>query len=364
MVNPPQCIAILVDHLYGGGSERVVSHIANEWADSGRKVHLITMSPENNKDYYLSPKVMRHSLNLSGRKSGPFSGIQANWQRIQQIRQLLKHTQAQVFISFILPMNILAILASIGVKCPVVISERSDPKIHWFGVPWHVLRFLLYRFADRVTANSQGVVDAMHIYAPKHKLAFVPNPLKIPADISTQRSNENVFLAVGRLAPQKAYDILLQALYDANKQLGDWKLEVLGVGPLQDELIAQAESLGIDAHITWHGQVADPFPFYRRAKLFLMPSRFEGTPNAMLEAMSCGLTPIVSDASPGLLEIVKHKTSGWVVPVEDIKILSASIIQLSQDENLRQTLAEGAIQSVAHLRVDRAMAEWDRVISI
>ena len=90
-------------------------------------------------------------------------------------------------------------------------------------------------------------------------------------------------------------------------------------------MMAAADELEIASRVDWHGRQPDPFFYYRSSDIFLMPSRHEGSPNALLEAMSQGLPPIVTDCLPGALEVVEHDVTGLVVPVDDPEALASPI---------------------------------------
>jgi glycosyltransferase involved in cell wall biosynthesis len=234
--------------------------------------------------------------------------------------------------------------------------------------PWNRLRRWLYKYADLVTANSRGALKAMQAYVDTEKLAFVPNPLvrlEPTADGPDRLSLTPPFvLTVGRLHAQKAHDVLLEAFARLPAELADWRLAMIGRGEQEDALRAQATAMGIAARVDWHGQVADPFLFYRAAKIFVLASRYEGTPNALLEAMSCALPVIVSDASPGPLELVSDGETGLVVPVNDAGALARAIGRLATDAALRRRLGEAARQRVAEYELPNALALWERTIGL
>jgi glycosyltransferase involved in cell wall biosynthesis len=162
----------------------------------------------------------------------------------------------------------------------------------------------------------------------------------------------------------KAQEILLEAFALLGDDLQDWRLAVLGDGRLENELRAMATGLGIHHRVDWHGVVADPYVFYRSACIFALPSRVEGTPNALLEAMSCGLPVIVSDGAPGPLELVQDGVTGLVVPVNDARALAAALHRLASDEALRRRLGAAARERVMEYSLPLALATWESVIGL
>ena len=173
-----------------------------------------------------------------------------------------------------------------------------------------LLRRLLYRRSDVVTANSRGALDALEDVVPRSKLAFLPNPLDMAGSGRPVAFAAPTMISVTRLVDQKGVDVLLKAAAGAFEALPEWRLAIVGDGPLRESFKALARELGIADRVDWFGHVADPIPYLRAAKLFILTSRFEGSPNALLEAMACGLASIVSDASPGPLELIGEEEGG------------------------------------------------------
>jgi glycosyltransferase involved in cell wall biosynthesis len=146
--------------------------------------------------------------------------------------------------------------------------------------------------------------------------------------------------------------------------LPGWRLAIVGDGPLEDELKALATTLGVEDSVDWLGHVADPFPLLRGADFFVMTSRFEGTPNALLEAMACGLPAVVSNASPGPSELVgsDESAAGLTVPVEDAAATAEAIIRLARDQTLRRRLGLAARLRVRTHDADHAIEVWLQVL--
>ena len=162
---------------------------------------------------------------------------------------------------------------------------------------------------------------------------------------------------------QKGIDVLLKAAARAFAKLPDWKLVIIGEGPLREELQALAQDLGIAARVEWLGYIDDPISYLKTAKFFVLTSRFEGSPNALLEAMACRLPAVVSDASPGPLELIGDD-AGLIVPAEDVDATAAAIVALATDENLRERLGEAAARRTEEHQLDRAMPVWLKLLDL
>ncbi len=204
------------------------------------------------------------------------------------------------------------------------IAEGSAPS--WFGPLYR----LLYPGFHAVVCQSQEMLDDMvnNWGLPQSKAVRIPNPVDIRRLRELAAAAPNPFapgrpqiVAMGRLVRQKGFDLLLQALALTPEPRP--LLTILGQGELEGQLRAQARTLHIEIDVCFAGFQNNPYPFLAAADLFVLPSRYEGFPNALLEAMALG-TPAVAFACPGgLEEIVLPGVNGWLAPPEDVAALAA-----------------------------------------
>jgi GalNAc-alpha-(1->4)-GalNAc-alpha-(1->3)-diNAcBac-PP-undecaprenol alpha-1,4-N-acetyl-D-galactosaminyltransferase len=355
-------LALVISDMGGGGAQRVLSVLANHWARLGRRLAVVTLAGEEDDFFTLDSAVRRVVIGGIGRRPGPLGRIWGNVLRIRNLRAALRRLRPKTVVGFVGTLNLLLILATRGLSLRVFISERNDPARQSLGRGWDLLRRLLYPLADGVTANSGNALRTLEAYVPKERLALVPNPLSPVVGDQRAELDGPLFLAVGRLHRQKAYDVLLRAMARLTESHPQWRLVVLGDGALRESLLAEAEALGVAGRVEWRGRVDDPFPYYRAAQVFVMPSRFEGTPNALLEAMSCGLPAVVSDTSGGALDYVVEEESGLVVRVEDAEALAAAMARLADDVALRERLGNEARRRVAACVLPEVVARWEQVL--
>ena len=355
-------LCLIISDLGAGGAQRVISTLLQAWAAS-KSIVVMTLASWDTDFYVLPEGIDRIVINGINESKNLFIGMWSNIKRIVQIRKALKRTDATTILSFIAPTNILTILAAWGLKCKVIISERNDPSRQSFKGIWDLLRRRLYCYADCVTANTRGALKAMESFVPVKKLHYLPNPIALRASEEVIGFAHPTILAVGRLHQQKAYDILLQAFSRFIHDFPEWRLAILGDGPLKNDLHRLSEQIGIHHYVQWYKNVKNVDAFYRAATLFVLPSRYEGMPNALLEAMSCGLPCIVSDGSPGPLELIEHKKSGYVVPVENIEALHQAMDCLAMDVDLRERLSKNAVLSVQTNKLENVLTYWDALLS-
>jgi len=170
---------------------------------------------------------------------------------------------------------------------------------------------------------------------------------------------------VARLVPQKGLDLLIRAFASLDPLLrAGWRVTLVGDGPERDRLQRLAQDLAIGDVVVFEGFRSDPFSFMQRASIFALPSRFEGMPNALLEAMAAGLPAVVSDASPGPLEMVRDGVHGLVVPTENHRALARALQQLIENGPLRQRLGAAARQKLRALDWSVVEPHWRSVLSL
>ena len=354
----------VISDLGSGGSQKVITGIANYLASSSRRVAMVTLSSEKSDFFQLDKKVERISLDKTGESRSILEKIMSNIQRVLAIRKEISRYNPKTVISFIAETNILVILATIGQAQRVIISERNDPEKQSLGFIWNLLRILLYRSADIVSANSRGAINSMKRFVPENKLAYISNPVTLPEVVPDDEERQNEILIVGSLTWQKAHDLLLESFAYIIDKIPGWRLVIVGQGELKQALNLQSETLGITEYIDWHENVTDVGFFYSRARIFVMPSRYEGTPNALLEALSYGLPVVISDSSPGPLEYVKNHQNGLVISNNDKAALSDAILKLVNDKGMRQKLGKNARNAVDQLSISEIVGQWEKLACI
>jgi glycosyltransferase involved in cell wall biosynthesis len=171
------------------------------------------------------------------------------------------------------------------------------------------------------------------------------------------------FLAVGRLNPQKGFDILIRAMAAVRDREPDWKLVILGEGDSRDELERLVEELGLVEAIHLPGRVRNPWPWLAAADVFVMSSRSEGFPNALCEAMVAGLPVISTDCPSGPADLIEDGTDGLLVPVGDVVTLAGSMLRLAGSPDLRTELGARAKRIGKRYRLAEILDLWDEVLT-
>ncbi|MEF8823758.1 MAG: glycosyltransferase [Desulfohalobiaceae bacterium] len=195
---------------------------------------------------------------------------------------------------------------------------------------------LLYPWADGIIAVSDGVADdlAAVTHIPRSGISVLANPVITPElhRMAAQESLSEWFsraepaliVAVGRLTRQKGFDVLLSAFAELLRHRRA-SLLILGEGPERQKLERQAEELGLGDRVHLPGFDANPYAYLARADLFVLSSRFEGSPNVLKEALALGTPVVATDCRSGPREILKDGRYGPLVPVDDPKSLAEAM---------------------------------------
>ena len=356
-------ITFILGGLVGGGAEKVASTLINELHSSGSEITLISrLEPE--MDFFVIPAgVKRIVLGGEGESTNKLTALFKNLLFIWKLRRAIKKADNPVVVSFLTKTNIHTLLATIGLGIRVIISERNDTTRQNHPSPWPQLRRWLYKYSDLVTANSKNALQGMKEYVPEDRLRYVPNPVCM-ANKKASPHKSRLILNVGRLVPQKAQHILLEAFYKLDKSVrSDWRCEILGDGEEKENLELLIQKLQIAQETEVHGVVSYPSSYYEKAAIFILCSKYEGTPNALLEAMAHGLPVIVSNSLPGAMEYITSGENGYTFIAGDSDDLSLKIRELIINPDLRKKMGEQAIGCVEHLSVDKVMRVWEKVLN-
>jgi glycosyltransferase involved in cell wall biosynthesis len=201
----------------------------------------------------------------------------------------------------------------------------------------------------------EGLVTAIHnpiVDQELHALAMEP------VDHPWFKTDSPVVLAVGRLVAQKDYPLLLRAFSRIRRKLPA-RLIILGEGEQRGPLERLARDLNIRQDVDFPGFTKNPFPFMRQCTVFVLSSRFEGLPGALIQAMACGAPAISTDCPSGPSEVIENGTSGILVPVGDEERLAAAMEGLLTNATLRESLSAAGRAATAAFDVQSMIKQYE-----
>jgi glycosyltransferase involved in cell wall biosynthesis len=322
-------ILLLIPHLGGGGSERVIETLARSLDPAKYDVHLALITTSHSEYPGSSLTASVHRLYATHVRHSGLRLLRLIWRlRPSLILSGIAHLNLLVLaIKPFIPRTARIMVRQNGALAETLRSRSShlSRRIYSLG----------YRRADRVICQTEAMARelCLGLRVEPSKFVVLPNP----TDISFIRSKTKLdpkristvptIVSIGRLVPEKGFDLLLDALASLSSPLRSTELFLLGSGPQQSSLERQARELGIRSRVHFVGQVPDPIIQFRDASLFVLSSRTEGLPNAMLEAAAAGLPIVATPASEGLLDLLRNREGVWLASEISSQALQGALQQ-------------------------------------
>lgn len=358
--------------MQGGGAERVAALLCNHWVEQGHQVMLVpTFSGRGGCLYPLDERV--RLVYLADRVGTTRKSSLSLLRRFMAMRTLVREWDPDGVVSFLPHVNVAALLATRGMKVPVVVSERTYPPAMPLGPVWPRLRRWTYPWAASVVMQTRRGGDWLAVECPSARRTVIPNPCVYPLPVAEPRlapvdwvgSARRVVLAVGRLGEEKGFAGLIDAFARLAARFPDWDLVILGEGAERMALEDQVVKSGLAGRVLLPGRVGNLADWYQCAALYVMSSRFEGFPNTLLEAMAHGLPAVSFDCETGPADIIREGVDGYLVPpAEGGEGLARRMAALMQDDDLRQRMGEAAVIVRKRFSPEHVMAEWDDVLGL
>jgi glycosyltransferase involved in cell wall biosynthesis len=362
-------LTLVIYSLSAGGAERVMSILANYWAEKGWQVTLLTFEDGKQAPFYeLHSAVTHRPLGIAGKSSNAVQGLKNNFWRLMTLRRAIRSSAPDAVVSFMSRTNVLVLLATLGLSFPVVISERSVPSSRSMGGMWERLRHWAYGRSSCLVVQSQEVSDYF-ASQPRINSRVIPNPVTAvnshgPDAVEKGSNNpKRILMSMGRLLDVKGYDLLLRAFSEVAPKHPDWSLVLWGEGPKRDSLEKLREELRLQERVELPGLTKTPHEKMKRADLFVLSSRHEGFPNVLCEAMASGLPVISFDCPCGPGEIIRPDIDGVLVPAEDIKALATAMDRLMDDDAERNRLAKRAPDVLERFGLKKVMGMWEEILT-
>ena len=349
--------AIFIQDLRGGGAERMMVNLANGMASRNLAVDLVLAEATGPYVELVDPAVRMVDLRAKRVAASPWA-----------LAGYLRRERPDALLSALLHVNVAALIARrLAPAGRLVISERNTVSVDLTNIGSRSIRLArwlarhLYARADGIIAVSQGVADDLVAFfgLPPERVCVINNPVVTPyllrqaaaplADAWFRDSDRPVILGIGKLWPQKDFGTLIAA-FARLRQRRPARLAILGEGAERPRLAALVRELGLDGDVALPGFVDNPYACMARASLFALSSRWEGSPNVLVEAMACG-TPVVStDCPSGPGEILEGGRYGPLVPIGDAERLADAMARLLDRPTPTQALKARA----ADYSVERA----------
>ncbi|MFI6980699.1 glycosyltransferase [Embleya sp. NPDC050154] len=359
-----------------GGLQRWAHHTAGMLQASGHTVHLIgVVHPETVHDYgrdlpyrtsvlhrvhppsAWGPRTVRDRLNVGAQRREMLRKASMR-QAADRLTALFRAARpgAIVIAPQVWAMEWVALADTSGLRVIGMSHESFEASANssrarrvrrWFA---DVDRLLLLTVEDADAWSRDGL----------NNVDVLPNPLPIRPQTSSERADPLV-VGLGRLSFEKGYDLLLEAWVEVARRNPEWRLRLYGSGPEEGRLRAQAAALGLTGTVEFAGQTADVEGALREGSVFVAPSRAEGFPISLMEAMAMGVPSVAFDCAPGVREILTHERNGLLVPRGNTHEFTAALERLIRDRDLRDRLGKQGLEDVTRFAPEAVLERWEQI---
>ncbi len=346
-----------------GGAERMMLRLAGELAARGHAVTILSLDAPGTDSFYPIPSGTDW-IRL-GHDPRPMGKLR----RVRAIRRLLRGRRIDALVGFVMGGDKTLYAATLGLRTRLVAAERNDPVIYRdrLGAAKRAVYWGLFLLCRRILVQVPAYRDGYPAVL-RSRIDCIPNPVDpAPRAAGSGRPpGGGVILNAGRLHEQKGQDLLIRAFALVADRYPGWTLRIVGEGPMRARLEAMVADLRLSDRVIFAGAVADMAAAYDGADLFAFPSRYEGFPNALAEAMAHGLPAVglrrcqgavyLLDGEPPAGLVVEGDTDADVAPLAD------GLDRLMGDPALRAALADRARARAADFAPDRVMDRWEEAL--
>lgn len=334
-------VLIAIPQLTGGGAERVASVWANNLTHRGYEVHVV-LCHRNENEYFLESGV---SVDAVADHQEAYHSMN-NVDRLKGFRKIVQRIKPDAVISFLPWMQIWMMFACMGLRTKRIDTIRNNPWLDEVKKTHRVLWRLSYRTCDAVIVQSEDQIPFLR-RADQKKCVLIPNPMdsryksipKIAIDEHSAR-----FMAAGRIVAQKNYPLMLRAFARIHEEYPQATLQIFGKGEeaYTEQIRQMVCAHGLSDAVRLMGRSDHIEKEYGKNDVFLLTSDYEGLPNALIEAMACGLVCISTDCKTGPRDLIEHGKNGFLVSVDnDQELYDAmqKVMKMSKEDKERMSMA-------------------------
>jgi glycosyltransferase involved in cell wall biosynthesis len=356
-------VLLLIPHLGGGGAERVIELLARGLDADKYELHLGLVTQSKIDENIPFPSACVHCLGAARVRSGAL-----------RLLTLVRRLKPELILSGIFHLNFLVLLlrplfprkTRVLVRQNGTISAALADDLHPLRTA--LLYRLLYRNANKVICQTDAMAKDLcaELGLSETRITVLNNPIDveeirnfIASTPQPQLGNGPHLSAVGRLAREKGFDLLLHALASVRLHHPDVMLSIVGSGPEESALKAECHALGLDSAVKFTGQIARPWTLFPETTLFVLSSRHEGMPNALLEAAAAGLPIVALPSSGGVVDLLRGQPGVWLAPEISADALAASLLTALQTLRWGQRFHHAFVEEFS---MSRAIKAYEQLI--
>lgn len=330
-------IVFIMSSLGFGGAERVVTSLCNWIVNNAEDSVSIIKFDDKKSAYELDQKV-----NFVSMTNNNSSRIRAIIERYKFCKDNLKKMEATVVVSMFYQTEIYAYLSK-PKGCILIGSERCN--LNERSYISRILSKFAARKCDGFIFQTKGIKECYQNSVQK-KSIVIPNAIsnkKVYEIDFSKIKKENIITSMGRLDEQKGFDVLIKAFKKVYDKHPEYKLKIFGDGTEKDSLQSLINELDLNKNVILCGADQDAIFEVAKSKIYVLSSRYEGMPNALIEAMAVGTASISTDCKYGPNELIEDGKNGFLVPVNDQIELANKIIYLIENDKIRKKIEKETI---------------------
>lgn len=325
-------IVFVVPDMAGGGTEKVITLLANEYVKRGIPVAILTYAGKEYA-YPLDERVERFCAAM------PSSGsLKVRLERFRKMRQFFRKNRGCKIFSFSTIGTGFVVLSTLFMKRDMMVSERTDPQT----CDHKLYRNFFYHFAHTLVCQTPDGVTCFPKSLQK-RACVIGNPVSEHIAPVYEGERKKEIVTVGRFQPVKNQKMLIEAFEIFEKKHQEYSLHFYGKGPLEDELKKQVQQAGLSEKVVFHGFSSKVDEEIRESSMFVLSSDYEGVSNSMVEALALGIPAIATDCPIGGCKMyIRHGENGLLVPVGDAGALAAAMERIALDPALAKAMSKEA----------------------
>ena len=350
-----------------GGVEHMITTVMNALVARGHEVDLLTWDLAGAEAFYpMASGITWHRLDMGD----PYfrASKMLILRRANTVRALIRQRKPQVIVCF-QDGPFMAIRGyTLGLHIPIIAAERNAPDRfdHISASRYRGLIYQCLRLAARIVIQCESY-RVLYPNFLQRRIVRIPNPVLSAAtraqpDVPSLRSRYRL-LSVGRLGFQKNYEVLIEAFARLASKYPSWDLAIVGDGEQRAALEALIETHGLKGRATLPGTTKSVSQWYASSHLFCLPSRWEGFPNALAEALAHGLPGVGFAECAGVRDLIAHERTGLLAQGNgELDSLTATLDRAMSDGDLRQLMGNEAVLSVQKFHPTKIFSQWEKLL--
>lgn len=338
-------LVFVIYTLQKGGAERVLSTLSNSFSARSYEVVIVCMN-DAEQGYPLAEGIRVVPLLKRKYKETLFRRLIYGMLTYLNLLRVLLKEKPYCVISFMTSANLWTGLSCGLLNVPYIVSERTTPDhtINRFNFFFKWMSYFIYSGSKAVVVPAKGIETCMKnngLFNRLNNYSIIRNPVYVfKSDTHVIVHHRKFILGVGRLSFEKGFDLLIDAFSEL--RIKNIDLIILGQGAEKEHLTAQINRLNLQDRVILAGAKDDLQDYYNQTELFVLPSRNEGYPNALIEAMSSGCPCIAMDCEFGPAEIIEDGVNGVLIPNQNVTALRKAMFNVLFDLSLKKKLGNEA----------------------